>query len=56
MDALGMQNTFICCAFLSMVSTGAFLIMIKWGKTFRKNSRVRYWAHVEKSIAKGMVH
>lgn len=40
---MGLQNCFISAAFVGLVASSAFLIMIVYGKTFREKSRVKYW-------------
>lgn len=47
---MGLQNTFITAAFACMAVILSFLIMVKWGKTFRKRSRASYWKYVESSV------
>lgn len=47
---MGLQNTFILAAFACMAVVLSFLIMVKWGKKFRANSRVSYWKYVETSV------
>ncbi|BEJ15009.1 hypothetical protein CspHIS471_0407760 [Cutaneotrichosporon sp. HIS471] len=47
---IGLQNTFITAAFACMAVILSFLIMVKWGKTFRKRSRKSYWKYVESSV------
>ncbi|EXJ85681.1 serine/threonine kinase 16 [Capronia coronata CBS 617.96] len=41
---MGYQNCFISAAFIGMVASSAFLIMIKYGKGFRERSAARYWS------------
>ena len=53
---LGVQNTFISAAFLSMGTSLVFLIMILWGKKFREMSKERYWGYVAKGKALGLSH
>ncbi len=48
---IGLQNTFISAAIVGLVVNASFLIVIKWGKTWRKASRKTYWKYVEKSTA-----
>jgi MFS family permease len=47
---MGLQNTFIVAAFASMVVLLSFLIMVKWGKSFRNRSKTSYWKYVESSV------
>ncbi|EHA21536.1 hypothetical protein ASPNIDRAFT_129315 [Aspergillus niger ATCC 1015] len=53
---LGYQNCFISAAFVGMACAAVFLVMIKWGKTFRMQSREKYWRIVEENWARGMGH
>lgn len=39
-----------------MACAAVFLVMIKWGKTFRMQSREKYWRIVEENWARGMGH
>ncbi|KAL1863253.1 hypothetical protein Plec18170_000085 [Paecilomyces lecythidis] len=55
-ENLGYQNCFISAAFIGMACAAVFLIMIKWGKTFRERSRERYWNLVIQNWEKGMGH
>jgi hypothetical protein len=43
---LGLQNTFISAAMVGMAVYASFLIVIKYGKSWRSQSRVAYWAIV----------
>jgi hypothetical protein len=52
-ENLGLQNCFVSAAFIGMVASSAFLIMIVWGKKFRENSRVEYWNLVGELMKKG---
>lgn len=56
LTSLGVQNTFISAAFLSMATSLVFLIMIKWGKSFRDRSKYRYWGYVAQGKALGLSH
>ena len=53
---LGYQNCFISAAFIGMACAAVFLVMIKWGKTFRSQSREKYWDIVIENWEKGMGH
>ncbi|PWY72456.1 MFS transporter [Aspergillus sclerotioniger CBS 115572] len=53
---LGYQNCFISAAFVGMACAAVFLVMIKWGKTFRIHSREKYWRIVEENWERGMGH
>lgn len=47
---MGYQNSFIVAALVGMVVYLSFLPVIKWGKGWRKASRVSYWAYVRSSV------
>ncbi|KAJ9234030.1 hypothetical protein DTO207G8_4075 [Paecilomyces variotii] len=55
-ENLGYQNCFISAAFIGMACAAVFLVMIKWGKTFRERSRERYWDLVVQNWERGMGH
>ncbi|KAF7116253.1 hypothetical protein CNMCM5793_004329 [Aspergillus hiratsukae] len=56
LEDLGYQNCFVSAAFIGMAISAVFLVMIKWGKTFRARSREKYWAIVRENRARGMGH
>jgi hypothetical protein len=39
-----------------MACSAVFLVMIKWGKSFRIKSREKYWNLVVENSEKGMGH
>ncbi|KAH7913793.1 major facilitator superfamily domain-containing protein [Hygrophoropsis aurantiaca] len=43
---MGLQNTFISAAFVGLAITMTFLLVIKWGKSWRIASRKLYWGYV----------
>ncbi|CAI6093089.1 unnamed protein product [Clonostachys chloroleuca] len=45
-ENMGMRNCFISVAGISLVCTCTFLLMVLWGKAFRKASASRYWRYV----------
>lgn len=49
---LGYQDCFISAAFIGMTASAVFLVMIKYGKSFRVQSAARYWELVEAKMAK----
>ncbi len=51
-DHLGYQNCFISAAFIGMAACLAFVVMIKWGKTFREQKKTLYWDLAARSIGK----
>ncbi|PYH94799.1 putative MFS transporter [Aspergillus ellipticus CBS 707.79] len=55
-DDLGYQNCFISAAFVGMTCAAVFLVMIKYGKSFRIHSREKYWKIVEENWERGMGH
>lgn len=55
-ENLGYQNCFISAAFIGMAFSSLFLVMIKFGKTFRMRSREKYWKIVQENWEKGMGH
>ncbi|RAL03653.1 putative MFS transporter [Aspergillus ibericus CBS 121593] len=55
-DHLGYQNCFISAAFVGMTCAAVFLVMIKYGKTFRMHSREKYWRIVGENWERGMGH
>ncbi|RLL93529.1 hypothetical protein CFD26_101010, partial [Aspergillus turcosus] len=56
LEDLGYQNCFVSAAFIGMAISAVFLVMIKWGKTFRARSREKYWSIVRENQARGMGH
>lgn len=48
--ATGLQNTFIAVAFLFLLCTGSFLLMIWKGKALRRASTKKYWEYVDTLI------
>jgi MFS family permease len=56
LDNLGTQNCFISAAFIGLVVSAVFLLVIKFGKGWRESRRIKYWTLVKKHIDMGMVH
>ena len=52
---MGLQNAFITAAFVGLAQVLTFLIMIKWGKSFRMKSKDRYYRYVKEGQAITMV-
>lgn len=50
------QNCFIVAAAAGVVQILSFLIFVKYGKTFRKNSTQRYFKYVKEMAKAGLVH
>ncbi|VUC35353.1 unnamed protein product [Clonostachys rosea] len=55
-DNLGYRNCSISAAAIGLVTTSAFLVMIKWGKQLRCASQERYWKLVSRNEELGMIH
>ncbi|ROW12205.1 hypothetical protein VMCG_00343 [Cytospora schulzeri] len=55
-DGLGYQNCFISVAFVGLAVCSVFLVMLRYGKTFRKQKRLQYWHEVRIRVEKGLVH
>lgn len=53
---MGLQNAFILAAFVGLAQCLSFLVMVKFGKRFRKASATRYATYVEQMAHSGMVH
>lgn len=49
---MGLQNTFITAGMVGLAVNASFLIVIRWGKSWRKASARRYWDFVESSVFK----
>ncbi|KAH8803654.1 putative MFS transporter [Xylogone sp. PMI_703] len=56
LDNLGYQNCFISAAFIGLAASSVFLVMIKYGKTFRIKSQQKYWRLVRKNLETGVAH
>lgn len=54
-ENVGMQNTFIACAFICLGCIGSFVIMMLTGKYWRKRTAKMYWKMVEKYRAKHVI-
>jgi len=55
-ENMGYQNCFISAAFIGLACALTFLVMIKFGKSIRVNSREKYWQIVGENWEKGMGH
>lgn len=53
-DNVGVQNTFIICAFICMFCIGTFLVMSVTGFYWRNRTKENYWKIVESYRAKGV--
>ena len=56
LDNLGTQNCFVSAAFVGLVASLSFLLMVKWGKRLRKAKQGKYWDLVRKNIQLGALH
>ena len=50
------QNCFIVAAAAGIVQILSFLIFVKYGKMFRRNSTQRYFKYVKEMAKAGLVH
>lgn len=48
--SMGYQNTFITAAMVGLAIYMSFLIVVKFGKSWRNSSRAVYWKYVESSV------
>lgn len=46
LDSLGLQNCFISVAFVGLTICATFLIVIRFGKSWREAKREQYWNEV----------
>ena len=56
LDGMGTQNCFISAAFVGLAVVAVFLVLIKYGKSMREKSRVRYWQLVKENMENGVSH
>ncbi|KAG0647197.1 putative MFS-type transporter [Hyphodiscus hymeniophilus] len=56
LNGLGTQNCFISAAFVGLAVVSVFLAFIKYGKSMRERSRVRYWQLVKENLEDGVNH
>lgn len=56
LDGMGTQNCFISAAFVGLAVVSVFLVFIKYGKSMREKSRVRYWHLVKENMENGVSH
>jgi hypothetical protein len=47
---MGYQNTFVTAAMVGLAIYLSFLIVVKFGKSWRRASTVPYWRYVESSV------
>jgi MFS family permease len=47
LQATGVQHTFIAVAFVFLACTFSFLLMVRFGKVFRKAAARKYWEYVD---------
>ncbi|KAJ4394731.1 hypothetical protein N0V93_003950 [Gnomoniopsis smithogilvyi] len=53
---MGYQNAFLVAAFAALVVIAGFLVFIKFGKGFRKNSTQRYLKYIKQREEDGLAH
>jgi hypothetical protein len=53
---MGYQNAFITAAFAGMAQVLTFLVVVKWGKSWRNASKHRFYAYVQESEKLGVTH
>ncbi|RYP46195.1 hypothetical protein DL769_011408 [Monosporascus sp. CRB-8-3] len=49
-NAIGLQNCFVSAAFISLLCTGSFLLMMIFGKKSRRLSARKYWQYVTEDL------
>lgn len=53
-DGMGLQNAFITAAFVGLAQVLTFLIVVKYGKSWRISSKERYYKYVKQSMELGV--
>ncbi|KAF7957887.1 hypothetical protein EAE96_003454 [Botrytis aclada] len=53
---MGYQNAFIVAAFAGLAQVLTFLAVVKWGKSWRNNTKGRYYKYVEENEILGVTH
>lgn len=53
---MGYQNAFLVAAFAALIVIAGFLVFIKFGKGFRKNSTQRYLKYIKQREEDGLAH
>ncbi len=53
---MGYQNSFILAAFVGLAQVLTFLVVVKWGKSWRVKTKERYFRYVKESMALGVGH
>lgn len=53
---MGYQNAFILAAFAGLAQVLTFLIVVKWGKSWRSMTRKRYYKFVKENESLGVTH
>lgn len=55
LDNVGMQNTFIACAFICMFCIGTFFVMMKTGLFWRRKTAHAYWKLIADYRSRGVI-
>lgn len=50
---MGYQNAFILAAFAGLAQVMTFLVVVKWGKSWRIRTKDRYFKYVRESVRLG---
>ncbi|RDW70074.1 MFS transporter-like protein [Coleophoma crateriformis] len=53
---MGYQNAFILAAFAGLAQVLTFLVVVKWGKSWRDKTKGRYYEYVKESETLGTAH
>ncbi|PVH72653.1 MFS general substrate transporter [Cadophora sp. DSE1049] len=53
---MGYQNAFILAAFAGLAQVMTFLVVVKWGKSWRVRTKDRYFRYVRESVQLGVGH
>ncbi|TGO34686.1 hypothetical protein BHYA_0186g00160 [Botrytis hyacinthi] len=53
---MGYQNAFIVAAFAGLAQVLTFFAVVKWGKSWRNNTKGRYYKYVEENEILGVTH
>ncbi|ESZ93039.1 hypothetical protein SBOR_6560 [Sclerotinia borealis F-4128] len=53
---MGYQNAFIVAAFAGLAQVLTFFAVVKWGKSWRNNTKGRYYKYVEENEKLGVTH
>lgn len=53
---MGYQNAFIVAAFAGLAQVLTFFAVVKWGKSWRDNTKGRYYNYVKENEKLGLTH